>query len=179
MVQWGRQGADIWLPDGLRPIEHARNAIGKRFLEEGDWTHLLMVDSDTVPPPFAMKQMVEDDKDVVTGVTNVERYDANKREWFILPMTCIRGQAPDGTVGLLPVNGVGLKRIHACGASCLMIKRGVLAKLPKPWFVMSFDEEGLRDQGEDFYFSASVVAAGMDLFADFRIRCKPWKEKVI
>lgn len=174
----------------VAPVQRARNEIVRFFLSErknnkGEvvpkFTHLLFVDSDTLPPRDAIFRLLDADKDVVTGVTPMLQYDKESATWGTLD-NCFTHQEDDagadgGKRTFAVVRNTGLKKIWRCGASCLLIKREVFEKLEKPYFDTILDEDGIKTKkSEDLYFCDKVHEAGMEIWCDTSVICNHFKD---
>jgi len=61
----------------------------------------------------------------------------------------------------------GLQRVDAVGGTGVLVRRDVLESLTPPWYMDEYDDNGLMDCGEDFYFSRKLTDAGYEIWADF------------
>lgn len=68
---------------------------------------------------------------------------------------------------LLPPTAGSLIEADALGAGCLLIKREVLEKVPRPWFRNHYGTAG----GEDMYFCDRVKEAGFEIWGDWSVQC--------
>ena len=149
----------------------ARTEIARRAIEGGH-SHVLTVDSDTVPPPHALKTMLDDRADVVLGwyarrghrtQTTVDGLDGDP-----LHAHELRGLAERGEP-LVPVRRGGL--------GCALIRTGVFGLVARPWF--DFEELGDSCISEDYWFCRAVREAGMEVFVDARVECRHVTEVVL
>lgn len=163
------------------PVCRARNQIVKWFLEDRknkgfkDFTHILFIDSDTIPPVDALKKLLLADKDVISGLTPILQQDPNTGEWGTIDncFTKIEEMDDGSKKTYATVRNTGLQEIIKCGASCLLVKREVFEKLEKPYFKFIFNEDGSSTrQGEDLYFCTKVKEAGFEIWADTSVICK-------
>ncbi len=146
----------------INPTYSNRNTVVKYFLEKTAHTHLLFIDSDTVPfdNPLPMAEL---GLDIVGGVYPAWRID--HYEW--LAMT----RLPDGHYKMLPAdNRKGVVKCDGLGAGCMMIKREVLEKLTAP-FIDKIREDGRREIGHDYYFCERAKALGYEVWADWEVLC--------
>ena len=146
----------------INPTYSNRNSIVKYFLEKTTHTHLLFIDSDTVPFDNPLK-MAELDLDIVGGVYPMWRID--HYEWLAML------QQPDKHYKMLPSDQrKGVVECDGLGAGCMMIKREVLQALKAP-FADKIREDGTREVGHDYYFCERSKALGFRVWADWEVLC--------
>ena len=151
----------------INPTYSNRNAVVKYFLQKTTHTHLLFIDSDTVPfdNPLAM---VDLDIDIVAGVYPAWRID--HYEWLAML------RQPDGHYKMLPADKrKGVVECDGVGAGCLMIKRKVLQDIKAP-FIDKIREDGTREVGHDYYFCERAKEKGYRVFADWDVLCDHVKQ---
>lgn len=163
--------AGIYTTLEVKPVTPARNRIVSRFLET-DLEYLWMVDSDTVPPKGALEKLLEDDKDVVSGIVPVLKQTEQGRMRY---PSVYRGSEESYTTANFDEQG--LKKVDAVGAACMLVKREVLEALDAPWFEPELSGSSLRRKvGEDVGFCQKAQEAGFEVWADFDIPCDHHKE---
>lgn len=152
-------------------LPEARNTIHNLFLNELGGTHLLMLDSDVLPPPGFVKSLLAHDKPMVGGWYK-------KKEKFVL-------KEADGTIRHIqrPVvydfveegeekdwfrqriaKGTGLERVAAAGAGCWLMRRDVAEALGENPYDM---ERG----GEDLVLCKKVSDLGIPMYVDWDLAC--------
>ena len=147
----------------------ARNTIVKEFLKT-DCTHLLFIDDDMIFEEEAIVKLLSMDVDVATGIAyqRGEPYAPciflfNPDDKCFYPAEVISDKEKRGQV-----------QVDAVGGYFLLIKRRVLEKVEKPWFVYGDTSLGFNDSedpdnrgiGEDVYFSAKSRLAGFEIWCD-------------
>ncbi len=173
-------GLTRWIPIGLKPNDHVRNTVIRHFLHEGEWTHLFMVDHDTVPPPHALDALLRAEKDVISGVTPVRLCDPGDGQMKLVPAVYKWGKASDGSTGYMPWGGTGLCTVDAVGASCLLLTREILTDMPMGgWFRVLFNNQGLMELGQDLSFCEQLHDRGVPIYADFEVQCDHVKTMVL
>lgn len=146
----------------INPTYSNRNAVVKYFLERTKHTHLLFIDSDTVPFENPL-EMVEHDKDVVGGVYPMWRID--HFEWLAM------NKQPDGLYKTIPSDKrKGLVEVDGLGAGCMMIKREILEAMEAP-FKDKIRENGTRSIGHDYFFCERAKKRGYKIYADWKVLC--------
>ncbi len=160
-----------------RPLDHNRNRQVMRFLATRR-THLFLLDSDCVPQPQTVQQLLAHDLPLVGA-----------------PGPNIVGEGPKalhsplrGEVGLMAVDRApgggyrqhrpleGMQRVDAIGTAGMLIRRDVLEAVGPPWFRTEYDANGLLARGEDFAFCERAAEAGFEIWADCSIPQRHIKE---
>lgn len=131
-----------------------------------DW--LLMVDSDTVPPPDALANMLEHDAPVVLGWYQWKNHaDGETCLWKPGGWTSRYSAAE---LHALESDGVTAVRSQGGGLGCALIKTTILDRVPRPWFRWIVEANG-SETGEDIYFCKLLNRAGIQVLADTRAAC--------
>lgn len=159
---------------GVQPVDNARNKIVEEFLES-DCTHLLFVDSDTIPPKNALKKLLADDKDIVSALTPIIEYNEKNKDdiasGYYKKWNCVgmNDKHVNPNIGIIPIKGAG--------GSCIMIKRHVFEKMKKPWYRFTYQDDNGKDArvGEDIFFTAMAISQGFQPYADTSIICQHHK----
>ena len=152
-------------------LPSARNEIHNIFLEKHDTSHLLMLDSDVLPPPRVIERLLMHRKDMVGGwykkkekhrveiggevqilqrpvVHDFERTDENGVSYYVQR--------------LFP--GQGLESVAAAGAGCWLMSRKVAEALGKSPYDMNAG-------GEDMVICKKIKDLGFELYVDWSIAC--------
>lgn len=163
------KGIQFYPTMGVFPVDNARNEIVEEFLKS-DCTHLLMIDSDTIPPMDALDKLLALDLDIVTGLTPIIEHDASRQNdsnGFYKKYNAVNlnDEFTQANVGVIDIRG--------CGGSCLMIKRHVLEKMKYPWFRFKYEDDHGKSTfiGEDVYFIMMSIANGFKPKADTSVIC--------
>ena len=168
-MQHGRYSLNFYTTVNVQPVDNARNEIVEEFLR-GDSTHLLFIDSDTLPPLDAIEKMLAHDKDIVTGITAIVESDDGLnfyRKWNVVGMNDKHVQAH-----------TGFFQAKACGSSFLLIKRKVFEGLPKPHYRFLYTDSAKGEPvivSEDIHFTANATDAGFELWVDTELIAKHYK----
>ena len=129
-----------------------RETIVAQFMNDSrDFTHLFFVDSDMVFEPDVLDKLLAHDKDIV-GARYFKRQGVEKE-----PVVKTRYDMP----GVQMPNHIF--KNYAAATGCLLIKREVFEKIPRPWFSMGTPE---KQEGEDIYFSRRARECGIEIFLD-------------
>lgn len=133
-----------------------------------EYDYMMWIDSDVQYKPRDVYQLIEDDKDIVTGLVPIgldERVAVGK---YIL--------SEDGKPGMAYVKGTvdwtGLAEMDFCGFAFVLIKRGVFEAIEYPWFQTVRVTYGGHDinTSEDVGFCYRAKLAGFQVWADPRVR---------
>lgn len=110
----------------------ARNEIAKETLA-GGYDYVLMVDSDIVLPPDALRHLLDPAVDICLGVYPRKRTDTGQTELF-----------RPGYLDFYAENNLSIQEIESCGEArmeikggglgCALIRADVLRAIPFPWF---------------------------------------------
>src|SRR3989304_8724874 len=149
----------------LRPIEHNRNTIVKRFLES-DADYLLQIDSDNVPPRNPL-ELVEYNKDIIScpvwvfhGKIVLNIYKWNGENYIPIDYQIEKES--------------GLIEVDATGTGILLCSRNALERLERP-FERIYDDKGLAIQGLDLAFSEKAKKAGFRIYSHMHFVSKHYK----
>jgi GT2 family glycosyltransferase len=138
---------------------------------ENDVDYLFFLDSDMMPSPNTLKQLISHDKDIVSAM-------CFKRNPPFQPCfytkACIRKDEKTGAI--IPVmesvlapetwDNEGLVRVEAVGMACCLIKVDVFKKLNGGnWFFP------LPRIGEDLTFCMKARQAGFKIYVDLGLNC--------
>ncbi len=136
--------------------------------EKNGSDYLLFIDDDMTFLPNSLEELLAHKVDVV-GVNSYSR---------CLPLS--------STVGLMNANGEYMSpdkhtewemqipptlfKAYFVGAGIMLIDMKVFARIEKPYFVFTTDENGQIVNGEDGYFCDKVKKAGMEVWCDPEIQ---------
>ena len=143
--------SSTYLPD-------ARNIIHTNFLAT-DIEWLAMLDSDVLPPPSFLDQLLAHKLPMVGG------WYRKKGEGYP-PVVYDFDHIEDGINKFKIRNqpGVGLEKVDAAGAGCWLMHRDVaLAIGERPY--------NMEHGGEDLELCRKVQAAGFDIYIDWDVAC--------
>lgn len=177
-----KQATEVWLLVqaqrsyrviyGLGPlsVEDARTKIVSKFLAQPDFTHLLFIDSDVVPPYNVIEHLYKHDLDVVAG--NYPLYIKKQIHSAAFDLE-------DGKYVPCSVNETGVKEVAAIGLGCVLLKREVIEKAVQyACFQLRY---GMKDgkfdmlDSEDITFSKVLRKCGFKIHCDFDQICDHYK----
>lgn len=186
LIQWGKDArVNFYFTFKVAPVDRARNQIVEFFLtqrsKDGEpFTHLLMIDSDTIPPEDALTRLFSHGKPVVTGLTPILSYNTNGGGWETYDNAFVEVEKDkEGKVIKTHIAGrnTGLQEVFRCGASCLLIERSVIEGLDQPYFRFVPNEANTSHvRSEDIDFCDRVRAAGIQIYADTDVIAQHYKD---
>ena len=160
-AQGGKYDLMTYHTIGVSPVDEARNVIVEEFLKT-NCSHLLFIDSDTIPPRNAISKLLAADKEVVSALTPIVEHDENRKNdsnGFYRKYNVVGWN--DKHVN----DFIGLVACKGAGSSCVLIKREIFEKLPPPWYRFKYEYDNGKKTlggrpviiGEDIYFTARVI----------------------
>lgn len=144
------------------PIHVARNMLAQTALNDQKVTHLFWIDSDVVPemnPNEAILRLLMCDANISSGI-----YRARQKAGFNWAMW-MKNPNGDGFLPIADWRGNWLA-VDAIGFGCVLIKREVFERLPKPWFVWPNESPS-----EDFLFCELAKKHGFSINVFTDVRC--------
>jgi hypothetical protein len=177
--------------DNAQPHDRCRNRLLSRFLESGEWTHLLFIDTDVVVSPETIDRLLalnapfacapvpilhrrSGPRDVNHGVTvgtNIMIFDDPT-----LRGTAVAPDAADCGYRYLDPDDMPEQpfKCDATGLGLAMIERRVIERIETPWCEFA-RLEGNEHIGEDINFARKVRQAGFDIVVDPELSCDHFK----
>lgn len=139
----------------------ARNSLANDFLKS-DADYIFFVDGDTGIPNEGLKTLIEDKKDIISGLY-FQRFPPYNPTMKKVQMNEFKNPQ------YLPITDYpeGIIEADMIGAGCLLISRRVFETMPEPYF---FSPE--QDYSEDTYFCFEAKKAGFTIYVDTRVKCK-------
>lgn len=148
-------------------IPMARNQIHDIFIKNpNSGTHLLMLDSDVLPPPKLIETLLRHDKAMVGGwYAKKEKYPLKQVDGTIQtiqrPVVYDYSAEKNGYIQRL-MPGIGLEKIGGAGAGCWLMRRDIAEKLGESPYG--------EDAGEDLILCDRIREAGTDMYIDWSMR---------
>ena len=127
-------------------VHDNRERVADDFLQT-DCTHLFFVDSDMLFKPDVLDALLADDKEIVAA--NYHKRMGKEG----VPVVNIRYDMPGVSKPTQTFKN------YAIAGGCLLIKREVFEKVPKPWFSLGTMDNWL---GEDIFFAKKCKEFGID-----------------
>lgn len=141
----------------------------EQFLKtDCDW--VLYIETDMSHPEDTVEKLLRHNLPVVSGVQTWKTKPFTPMIYRYRPKV-LWGVGEDTQEKTGPYQAVDEKEldgkllsIDGCATGCLLVKREVFEKIPRPWF--SFTEGT-----QDFYFCRKVLAAGFPIYCDSSVQC--------
>lgn len=169
MIAHGGYDFHLIVPEEGYTIAENRNYTAVQAVRNQS-EYLLMIDDDMTFPPNLIDKMVANDKDIC-GVAYHPRCELD------------RMKAIDEThwVNLDKNKDPKYKDVfecHATGTGIIMIRTEVFKKIPQPWFVFEYYDNGACKIGEDWYFCINAKKYNIKTHTDPTIPVGHWGEKI-
>ena len=153
-----------YLPD-------ARNYIHEIFVTQYKTSHLFMLDSDVLPPPFVVEKLLDHNLPIVGAFYRKKESftfkDLSGNEHVTArPVVYDWSQEKDGKFWFASRidPGVGLEKVAGIGAGCLLMRRDVAIKLgERPY--------NMNSAGEDLTLCKKLMDLEIPLYVDWDLPC--------
>jgi hypothetical protein len=148
----------------------AENALAEAFLNAHPrLTHIFMTECDMILPHDAIIKLLEVDQPVVSGVYFL-RKGRGQSCLYVKTYTTKDNPYVHSPVSLFPTDRPFMldpKGHGGCpGLGCVLIRREVFERVPKPWFDLKENY-----YGSDMYFWTKVRDAGFDVWVNPAVQC--------
>ena len=179
-LNWGTK---IMSTDEI-PLTRARNRIVRTFMDSKS-THLLWIDSDTMPPPGGVHKLFQYLKPVM-GDTDPKRFDiisglyfSRKKSGWFRPIAFQKLDTETKKHNHVYMWGKKPFKVDAIGMGFCIIPRYVFEHLEVPYYQWISDpswgywkeDEGSLSFGEDMYFSEKARGAGFTIGVHPLVQC--------
>lgn len=174
-LDWGDSEVEYGFVNNY-DVDKARNKLARMALD-GDFTHVMMVDSDMIVPQDALVNLLSHDLYVCMGFgvrgssddgeTSVSRLGGSFTSWY-----------NRSELRKLRESGVELVEVKGNGLCCALISTDVFRRLKEPWFEYQRNQNGTHI-GEDYYFCRLCSRAGIKLYIDTRVACGHIHDRVL
>lgn len=166
LIAWthdSRYQVSTFMPEGIQPLDAARNTCVKEFLE-GSADYLFWVDADIIPPIDALHRLVEADKDIIGAVCfSMKALDG---DYFPYPVTLRYNENKEYIV----YYGKGIEEVDATGGACILFKRKIYESIERPYEFLYYPDGTLRLTC-DFHIFQKLQEIGFKLYINFDILC--------
>jgi cellulose synthase/poly-beta-1,6-N-acetylglucosamine synthase-like glycosyltransferase len=142
----------------------ARNIIADLAIG-GGYDYVMMVDSDTVIPKDALKNLLDPADDIVLGCC--PRKNTKKKEFPLSPVTCLDMKQ---SLTIDDLQGTDRIELNVGGCACVLIRTEVFYDLLYPYFKYDIRDDG-SILSEDYYFCQMAISSGYKVWVDPRVKC--------
>jgi hypothetical protein len=161
---------ELFMQEGVTPVDNARNRCVEAFLSTGA-DRLFFIDAD-MKPPHAWWALLGHDEDAVSGFAlgwgSAPKDPRSSGRPGVL--TVAYSEKMPEEYFSLPIDSWQPFRADAVGAACLVLKRWIFEKMPRPWFETLFDPKTRKlARGEDIEFFRKAGQLGVKPLIDPRI----------
>lgn len=171
-------GCDVTqLHVGGYSVARARNIMAQAALD-GAYDHLLMVDSDMVPPPDALQLLLSHGVDVCMGWAVRGTSDEGRTSAIRLHTRNFEASYYANELSFRAEQGEPLMQVKGNGMAFALVRTSVFARLQRPWFKYVDYPDGSA-LGEDYYFCQQCNTAGIQLHVDARVHCGHIHDRVL
>ena len=145
----------FFISGGGSLLPAVRQMLAQKAIEDRRATHLLWIDSDHSFPADTAHRLLAHERPFV-GINATTR---------TLPLRCT---AAKGVKEVLETtsHSKGLEKVRRIGFGIVLIEARVFLAVPKPWFLIGYDEDEGTYRGEDVYFCEKAREYGFTPMVD-------------
>lgn len=169
---------ELFMPQGFRPVEYARNLCADAFLSDPEMERLYFIDADMNPPGDWFRLLLHD-REAVSGLAFGWGRPVDGARPGVLTVAYSKN-LPDRYISL-PIESWEPFEADGVGAACLVLKRSLLERVREanpvpegpylyPFFRTIYRLDGKLEIGEDLYFFLQANKLGVRVLVDPRVR---------
>lgn len=172
--------------DNKYGIAQSREAILNQFNAVPDATHLLFVDTDIMPPDYAVYTLLADmanpDVEIVSGIYYNSLF-TGLAAWIDEHPLCLPNNIVPNAIPITNLtnnNTNPLIKVDKFGFGFTLITKELMKKLlvvDRPLMYYKISDGALHS--EDFYFAAILKRLGVNMYVDVRVQCGHIKNMMI
>jgi len=147
-------------------IDQVRNLICE-FGIRNEFDYIFFVDSDIILPPDALKKLLLNDKDIISGV-----YIQRKLNGKIPEVYRKNNSGGRSNIDYQELIEDKLMEVDGCGFGCVLVKTKTLEQIGYPQFVYQDTLDFAYTISEDVYFCNKAQEKGFNIFVDSSIKCE-------
>lgn len=160
----------------------ARNRIAQLSLDAGA-DYVLMVDNDVVLPKDALKNLLDDKKDVCLGFyAHRDGDNIYRGRTCVCKLSDVRGvmyynyplesEYTAEELRAMKEAGQYKVQIHGGGMGCAFIRTDIFRKMHYPWYDwVNYRDKNRGMLSEDLYFCEGCKKMGVPVYTDTRVAC--------
>jgi hypothetical protein len=139
------------MPQTSSPVATKREMLAHQMLSNPEWQWICYIDSDMVPPPYAVARLLSHKLPIVSAIY------AMRQPPYAPCVMWLNSKWPSPEAFARPVP------VRNAGFGCILIQRDVFLNMGSPWFAENPEDPGL---GEDYLFCDRARAAGYSVHLD-------------
>ena len=149
----------------LKRVRNSNIAASREYAAtkalEGNFTHMLFVDSDQTFPEWTLHKLLSDRKSIVAANVSTK----------VVGNACPTARAydPENRAGRLiytTTKSSGLEQVWRIGTGIMLLETNLFRRIPQPWFEIRWNDKTKNYVGEDWGFCEKVEALGVPIFID-------------
>ena len=153
------QSCRIWNSKGSI-LPKLRTILVKQALQ-GNFTHILFIDSDMTFPADTLHQLLNRDKAVVACNCPVKAIPSS-------PTARLHGGERGEPLFSIP-DDFGVRQVWRVGTGIMLVKTSIFRELPEPWFPIKWNEKLQDYTGEDWAFCEKLEQADIPIYVDLQL----------
>lgn len=135
---------------------------GLRAAQNGNFSHLLYVDSDHTFPPNMVHRLLAHNKDVM-AVNCVTKTIPSS------PTARSKADSPKGELVYSDLGGKKIEQVWRIGTGVMLLSRQAFMQIPHDAFAMVYKPDVDSYQGEDWRLCERMEEAGLQIFVDHEL----------
>ena len=140
-----------------------RNHLCQMALDN-KFTHVFLVDADMSFPGDTLNRLLAHNKDLIGAAYNFRQHPRRS----VIKIDDGNG----GCYSPIAPPASGVFSCYAIGSGCKLISTNALAHIPRPWFALDFDKDGMLSVSDDAWFCQQARKVGIQTFCDPTIDAK-------
>jgi len=159
----------VMAEDGYTIAEN-RNYIAVQAVNNKS-DYLLMTDADMTFPPDTLDRLIENQKEIC-GVAYHPRSETGQIIKYLDEVHAVAIENSEDP------KYKDTFECHATGTGIILIKCDVFLKIPQPWFMFEYHDNGCCKKGEDWFFCEKAKKYGIKTWTDPKIKVGHIGERV-
>lgn len=149
----------IWNTKGSI-LPRSRTTLVRQALQ-GDYSHILFIDSDMTFPADLLQRLLDRDKAVIACNCPVKALPSS-------PTARLKGGERGEPLFSVP-DDLGIRQVWRVGTGIMLVRTSIFRQLSEPWFPIMWNEK-LQDYiGEDWAFCEKLEQADIPIYVDLQM----------